>query len=100
MRLARGSVVTSGDYQRYYIVDGTRYHHIIDPETLYPGKQWRAVTVIMDDSGLADALSTTLFLLDQKAGQKVLDRYGAVAMWIREDGTQIFSPGYEDYLIR
>ena len=67
-------------------------------ETLFPAEKWRAVTVIAEDSGLADALSTTLFLSTQEEGQALLDRFGAAAMWVQKDGTQIFSPGYEAYM--
>lgn len=90
-----GSVVTSGDYQRYYVVDGTAYHHIIDPETLYPSTQWRSVTIVCPDSGLADALSTALFLLPQAEGQALLDQCGAQAMWVDAAGQIFYSPGFE-----
>ena len=83
-----GSIVTSGDYQRYYVVDGRQYHHIIDPETLYPGAFWRSVTIVCDDSGLADALSTALFLLSLEDGMKLLEQCGAEAMWVDADGNQ------------
>lgn len=92
------SVVTSGDYQRYYTVDGVRYHHIIDPDTLYPAARWRAVTVLCPDSGLADALSTALFTLTQAEGQALLDRCGAEAMWVDLDGELRYSPGFSDYI--
>ena len=90
-----GSVVTSGDYQRAYAVDGKLYHHIIDPETLYPSTYWRSVTIVCDDSGLADALSTALFLLPQEDGQLLLDQCGAEAMWVNADGSQYYSPGFQ-----
>ena len=92
--LTAGAVVTSGDYQRYYTVDGRAYHHIIDPGTLYPGDRWRSVTVVCGDSGLGDALSTSLFLLDREEGQALLERFGAEALWIAGDGTEFFSPGF------
>lgn len=98
LSLSRGAVVTSGDYQRYYIVDGERYHHIIDPDTLFPADKWCAVTVIAADSGIADALSTTLFLMDREEGQKLLDQFDAEALWIQKDGTQLYSDGFEKYL--
>ena len=93
--LTLGSVVTSGDYQRNYAVDGKLYHHIIDPDTLYPSAYWRSVTIVCDDSGLADALSTALFLLPLEEGQKLLEKCGAEAMWADGAGNCFYSPGFE-----
>ena len=94
--LTKGSLVTSGDYQRAYVVDGELYHHIIDPNTLYPSILWRSVTILSDDSGLADALSTALFLLPLEAGQAILDETGAYAMWVNRNGEIFYSPGFQD----
>ena len=96
--LTKGSMVTSGDYQRAYMVDGEMYHHIIDPDTLYPGKLWRAVTVVCPDSGLADALSTALFLLPIEEGQRLLDECESVAMWVDADGEIYYSTGFEELI--
>lgn len=98
LNLSKGCVVTSGDYQRYYTVDGKAYHHIIDPDTAYPGTYWRSVTVVCQDSGLADCLSTALFLLSEKAGQEILDKVQAEAMWVSHDGEISYSPGFEDHI--
>lgn len=95
LHIDSGCVVTSGDYQRYYVVDGKPYHHIIDPQSAYPARHWRAVTIVCHDSGLADALSTALFVLPQAEGQKLLEQTGAVAMWVTLDGTLLYSPGFE-----
>lgn len=92
---AKGSVVTSGDYQRAYAVDGKLYHHIIDPQTLMPGTLWRSVTIVCEDSGLADALSTALFLLPLQEGQALLNRCGAEALWVDGNGKLYYSPGFE-----
>ena len=89
------SVVTSGDYQRYYTVDGERYHHLIDPETLYPGKRWKAVSIVCEDSGLADALSTALFLLSKEKGEKIAKQYGAYVMWIASEEEIYYNDGFE-----
>ena len=96
--LTKGSMVTSGDYQRAYMVDGKIYHHIIDPDTLYPGKLWRAVTVVCPDSGLADALSTALFLLPIEDGQKLLDECESEAMWVDAGGNMYYSTGFEELI--
>ncbi len=96
--LGTGSIVSSGDYQRYYTVDGVRYSHIIDPATLFPPTYWRAVSIVCDDSGEGDALSTALFCMTQEEGQAVLDEFGAVAVWIAQDGSLVYSEGFEDLI--
>ena len=96
--LTKGSLVTSGDYQRAYVVDGELYHHIIDPNTLYPSTLWRSVTILCDDSGLADALSTALFLLPLEEGKALLEKTGACAMWVDRTGEIFYSPGFQDYI--
>ena len=93
-----GSYVTSGDYQRSYTVEGKSFHHIIDPETLMPSLYWRSVTIICDDSGLADALSTALFVLPREAGQELLDKTGAMAVWVDAQGEIFYSPGVKDFI--
>lgn len=86
LSLTEGSVVTSGDYQRFYVVDGKRYHHIIDLETLQPAALWHSVTVVCADSGIADGLSTALFVLPRSEGEKLLAAFGAEAVWVDTDG--------------
>lgn len=93
-----GAIVTSGDYQRYFEVNGVRYHHIIDPETLYPAWRFRSVTVICQDSGLADALSTALFVLPREDGEQLAQRCGAQAMWVDLDGNRFYTPGFQDWI--
>ena len=92
------NVVTSGDYQRTYLVDGKLYHHIIDPETLMPSTYWRSVTIVCNDSGLADTLSTALFLMEREAGLALLEQCDAMAMWVDADGNIFYSPGFENLI--
>ena len=92
--LRRGSAVTSGDYQRYFTADGKRYHHLIDPDTCMPGELWRSVTVVTEDSGLADCLSTALFLLPYEEGLALLTKTGAEALWVDPQGKILKSPGF------
>ncbi len=98
VNLGTGSIVSSGDYQRYYTVDGVRYSHIIDPATLFPPTYWRAVSIVCDDSGEGDALSTALFCMTQEEGQAVLDEFGAKAVWIAQDGSLVYSEGFEELI--
>ena len=98
LNIPEGSVVTSGDYQRFYQADGVTYHHIIDPVTLFPSRYWRSVTIVCDDSGLADALSTALFLLPQAEGQALLDSCNAAALWMDLEGALHYSTNFESLI--
>ena len=90
------SVVTSGDYQRYFEVNGERYHHLIDPETLYPATHMRAVSIIHPDSGLADFLSTTAFLLPYEQSVELISSIPeAEALWTLNDGTEYSTEGFQ-----
>lgn len=96
--VTENSVVTSGDYQRTYLVDGKAYHHIIDPDTLMPSVYWRSVSVICNDSGLADALSTALFLMDVDAGTALAEICGVEVFWVDTAGEEYMTPGFEEML--
>ena len=93
-----GCVVTSGDYQRTYTVDGRKYHHIIDPDTLMPASYWRSVSIVCEDSALADALSTALFLLPLEQGKTLAEQCGADVLWIDGDGNEFTTPGFESII--
>ena len=89
------SVVTSGGYERFYEYNGVMYHHIIDPNTLYPANNMKSVTVIGEDSGLCDILSTTLFLMDIDEGKEFIKDYDVKVIWFTNDDQIIKSDNYE-----
>lgn len=95
------SLDTSGNYQRYVMIDGLRVHHIIDPETLMPGNYHSGVTVLADDAGVAEYLATELFLLPYEQGRALVDSLdGIEALWILADKTVKFTEGMESSMER
>lgn len=98
LELSGESLVTSGSYQRYYVVDGKRYHHIIDPETLLPSEGYVSVSVVCDSSADGDALSTALFCMDFEVGLALVESLpDTEAMWVLKDGTRQESSGFGNY---
>lgn len=94
--LGETSVVTSGDYQRFFTVKGQNYHHIIDPDSLMPLNNFRSVSIVTKDSGLADFLSTAVFNLSLEEGKKLVEKTkGVEALWILNDGSLDASKGLE-----
>ena len=92
------SVVTSGSYQRFYYVDGKAYHHIIHPDTLMPAENFTSVSIVCNNSGLGDALSTALFCLSYEQGKTLIETISdAEAMWVTEDGNITYSSGWKNF---
>lgn len=88
LKLFEGSLVTSGDYERVFIYEGKRYHHILDPSTLMPAEGYQGVTIYHPDSGVADVLSTAFFNLSVEEGAALVESMGGEAFWILSDGTE------------
>lgn len=98
IRITEGAVVTSGDYQRFFTVGEKAYHHIIDPETRMPASFFSSVTVVCPDSGLADALSTALFVLPLEEGQALAEACGAQVLWVDREGREFMTPGFRELI--
>lgn len=90
-------VSTSGDYERYVMADGVRYHHILDPATGYPARSGLcSVTIVCDSGLLADALSTACFVLGPEQGLTLAENYGAEALLVGEDGAFQMTEGMRE----
>jgi len=87
-------VVTSGCNERFFMKDGERYHHIIDPRTGKPAQSGLlSVTAVCKNSAEADALTTALFILGQEKGLKLLKKFKAEAIFVKEDLSLFVTPG-------
>lgn len=92
--LTDAAIATSGGYQRYYTIDGTRHSHIIDPRTGRPAGAVAGATVLAADSPMANALATALCVLSPAEGLRLIASVpGAECLLIAADGTQFRTPG-------
>ena len=93
--ISNKAVATSGDYQRYFIKDKIRYHHILNPKDGWPANQVMLATVIADKVVDADALSTALFVLGAKKGINLINSLEGIEGMILSDlGSASFSSGF------
>jgi thiamine biosynthesis lipoprotein len=97
LKITDMSVVSSGNYERYFYSDGTLYHHILNPKTGYPYQNnVSEVTIVSSDSLTGDCLSTTCFVLGVEDGLALIESIdGVEAMFVDGDGNITYSSGFE-----
>ena len=101
LRLTDQAIVTSGDYERYFIYEGKRYGHIINPKTGWPVDHLRSVTVICPDAELADALATAVFVMGAEEGLATVNRLkGIEAIFIDNENRITVSNGIDQHIIK
>lgn len=100
LNITETSVSTSGDYQRFFIKDGVRYHHILDPKTGYPAKGLVSVTVAGRNEAVTDAVSTAVFILGLEKGADLMKKIGAEGIIVTDDGMITVSEGLKEKFSR
>lgn len=94
LQLEDEAVATSGDYERYFIEDGVRYHHLLDPKTGHPARELVSATVVAPSCVLADAYATAVFILGRERGSELLiknDDLEGLLIYLGEDGNLDFT---------
>ena len=100
VKLENEAVSTAGDYQLFFIHEGVRYHHILDPGTLYPARGCQSVTVIAKEGVWADGLDTGIFVMGVEEGMKLIESLSGVeGIIVSQEGKVHISSGLEDRLI-
>jgi thiamine biosynthesis lipoprotein len=99
MKLADHAFSTAGDYERFFILDGKRYHHIIDPKTGWPATGTRSVTIYAPNAFLADAVDDAVFILGWKKGLDLVAGLPGVGAVVVDDNGQVhMSKGMDKYV--
>ena len=90
-------VATSGDYERYFVKDGKRYHHLLNPFTGFPARECRSVTILAEDALSADALATAVFVMGPRKGLHLIEAMeGVEGLIISGEGEITTSKGLKD----
>jgi thiamine biosynthesis lipoprotein len=91
------AIATSGDYEKFFIYKGKRYHHIFDPRDGFPPEHCQSVTIVTKDCTTADALATAVFILGPKKGYALCRKLeGVDCLIVGRDGKSIVSPNLEN----
>lgn len=94
LELRDATFSTSGDYERFFIADGVRYHHLLDPDTGQPARGSRSVTIVAASAMRADALSTGVFIMGAHRGMELIERLPDVeAVIVTADNEVLISSG-------
>jgi thiamine biosynthesis lipoprotein len=91
---------TSGDYENFFVLEGKRYHHIIDPRTCYPATASRSATVLAPSAVDAEVLTKSVFILGGQEGLTLAEKHGASAVVVTADNQVLVSPRLEKKLKR
>ncbi len=94
--LSDAAISTSGDYQRFFIKDGRRYHHLLNPKTGYPAYGCQSVTIITKDAVFTDAFATGIFIFGPEKSMDVLKRLGFDGVIVDKDGKILVTEGIKD----
>jgi thiamine biosynthesis lipoprotein len=97
LELTNEAVATSGDYEKYFMLDTVRYHHILNPWTGMPASECVSVTVVSDQALLADAIATGVFVLGEKKGKALLDSLQLRGVIVTKE-LDVIECGCSDYL--
>lgn len=90
------SISTSGDYEKYYLINGRKYNHILNPKTGWPAELCESVTVVCEDPFIADIASTSIFVMGPQAGMAFLEKESSLeGLIITKSGKILTSSGFK-----
>jgi thiamine biosynthesis lipoprotein len=99
IHLSGKAISTSGDYERYFMLNGQRFHHLLDPETGYPAYECQSASVIADEGVMTDGFDNALFILGPEKGLALAKEMGIDAIIIDSKGSIHSTTGLEGKLI-
>ncbi|ATB34137.1 thiamine biosynthesis lipoprotein ApbE [Melittangium boletus DSM 14713] len=100
LEVSNAAFSTSGDYENFFLLDGKRYHHIIDPRTCYPATASRSATLLAPSAVDAEVLTKAVFIRGGREGLALAEKHGAAAVLVTADGQLLASPSLDKKLRR